>query len=126
MSGILFDHFIFKSRRFTHRTKTIVFALIVAVVVGTWWHFRDCAWGIEGPAGETMKGRKWRKVSRPSCDCCPRLALTHLAPARRAGTFTTRQWRDGIATLAPMMEALLSAEVIRVVFTHAGAKIDAM
>ncbi|POY73479.1 hypothetical protein BMF94_3416 [Rhodotorula taiwanensis] len=61
MSGILFDHFIFKSRRFTHRTKTIVFALIVAVVVGTWWYFRDCAWGIEGPAGETMKGRKWRK-----------------------------------------------------------------
>lgn len=62
MSGVLFDHFIFKSRRFTHRTKTIVFALIIAVVVGTWWYFQDCAWGIEGPAAKTMKGRKWRKV----------------------------------------------------------------
>lgn len=62
MSGVLFDHFIFKSRRFTHRTKTIFFALIIAIIVGTWWYFKDCAWGIEGPAAVTMKGRKWRKV----------------------------------------------------------------
>lgn len=62
MSGVLFDHFIFKSRRFTHRTKTIFFALVIGVVVGTWWFFRDCAWGIEGPAAQSMKGRKWRKV----------------------------------------------------------------
>lgn len=89
MSGVLFDHFIFKSRRFTHRTKTICFALIIAIIVGTWWYFKDCAWGIEGPAAVTMKGRKWRKVraSRSGTLSDPKLMIL----PHRLGTSTTRR-----------------------------------
>ncbi|GAA5830517.1 hypothetical protein JCM11251_002496 [Rhodosporidiobolus azoricus] len=61
MVGVLLDHFVFKSRRFPQRTKAIVFGIVAGAVVGTWWYFRATAWGIEGPAKEAMKGRKWRK-----------------------------------------------------------------
>ncbi|GAA5937672.1 hypothetical protein JCM3775_002095 [Rhodotorula graminis] len=60
MSGVLLDHFIFRSHRLTPRTKKVVFGLVAGAVVGTWWFFRACAWGIEGPAKD-MVGRKWRK-----------------------------------------------------------------
>lgn len=63
MSGVLLDHFIFRSHRLTPRTKKVAFALVAGAVVGTWWFFRACAWGIEGPA-KNMVGRKWRKVRR--------------------------------------------------------------
>lgn len=78
MVGVMLDHYIFKSRRFTPKTKWIVFGSVVFAVVGTFWLFRACAWGIEGahlrglvrerllmmiwwagPATD-MKGRKWR------------------------------------------------------------------
>ena len=62
LCGMLLDHFIFKSRRWTQRTKTIMFALVSGSIVGTWWFFRATAWGIEGPASD-MKWRKWRPVS---------------------------------------------------------------
>ncbi|GAA5971301.1 hypothetical protein JCM11641_008301 [Rhodosporidiobolus odoratus] len=61
MVGVLLDHFIFKSRRFPRRTKAIAFALVAGAIVGTFWWFRAAAWGIEGPAKESMWGRKWRK-----------------------------------------------------------------
>ncbi|GAA5856475.1 hypothetical protein JCM8547_008761 [Rhodosporidiobolus lusitaniae] len=61
MVGVLLDHFVFKSRRFPRRTKMIVFALVAGAIVGTFWFFRAAAWGIEGPAKETMKWHKWRK-----------------------------------------------------------------
>ncbi|GAA5892190.1 hypothetical protein JCM8208_001470 [Rhodotorula glutinis] len=60
MSGVLLDHFVFRSHRLTPRTKKVVFGLVAGAVVGTWWFFRACAWGIEGPAKD-MVGRKWRK-----------------------------------------------------------------
>lgn len=62
MAGNLLDHFIFKSRRFTERTKWIAFTLVAGSIVGTFWLFRACAWGIEGPAS-ALVGRRWRKVS---------------------------------------------------------------
>ncbi|GAA6041203.1 hypothetical protein JCM8097_008341 [Rhodosporidiobolus ruineniae] len=61
MVGVLLDHFVFKSRRFPRRTKAIVFGLVVGAIIGTFWYFHACAWGIEGPAEKTMAGRKWRK-----------------------------------------------------------------
>lgn len=65
MAGTLLDHFIFRSHRLTPRTKTIAFALVATAVVGTWWFFRACAWGIHGPAKD-LWGKKWRKVRRVS------------------------------------------------------------
>ncbi|BGP29202.1 Dolichyl-phosphate-mannose--protein mannosyltransferase 2 [Rhodotorula toruloides] len=61
MAGVLLDHFFFRSRRLTGRTKTLVFAIVAGAVVGTWWWFRACAWGIHGPASN-LWGRKWRKT----------------------------------------------------------------
>ncbi|KAL8277538.1 hypothetical protein RQP46_010093 [Phenoliferia psychrophenolica] len=60
MVGVLLDHYVFKSRRFTLKSKWIVFSAVAGLVVGTFFIFRACAWGIEGPASTTMKGRKWR------------------------------------------------------------------
>lgn len=60
MVGNLLDHFIFKSRRFTKRTKWIAFSFIAGSIIITFWIFRACAWGIEGPA-KNLVGRRWRK-----------------------------------------------------------------
>ncbi|GAA5981932.1 hypothetical protein JCM5350_006569 [Sporobolomyces pararoseus] len=60
MVGVLLDHFFFKSRRFTDRTKVGIFSIVAASIVGTFWFFRMCAWGIEGPA-KNLVGRKWRQ-----------------------------------------------------------------
>lgn len=62
LAGLMFDHYVFKSRRWTQRTKTIVFAVTAGAIVMTWWYFRKTAWGIDGNAAITMKGRKWRKT----------------------------------------------------------------
>jgi len=62
MSGLLIDHSVFTSRRLSERTKWIVFWVITSALVGTWWWFRDIAFGIEGPIGD-QKGLLWRKVS---------------------------------------------------------------
>ncbi|KAM0787088.1 hypothetical protein ACM66B_006346 [Microbotryomycetes sp. NB124-2] len=59
MVGHLLDHFVFKSRRLTNKFKYIVFSVVVTAVLGTFWLFRACAWGIQGPAKD-LKGRKWR------------------------------------------------------------------
>ena len=48
MTGHLLDHFVFKSRRWTDRTKWIVFLLVTGSVVGTFILFRATAWGIQG------------------------------------------------------------------------------
>ncbi|GAA5861924.1 hypothetical protein JCM1840_006876 [Sporobolomyces johnsonii] len=60
MVGVLLDHFFFKSRRLTHRTKVGVFTVVASAIVGTFWFFRMCAWGIEGPAKD-LWGRQWRQ-----------------------------------------------------------------
>ena len=84
MSGVLLDHFIFRSHRLTPRTKKVVFGLVAGAVVGTWWFFRACAWGIEGPAKD-MVGRKWRKVRFPLS-----LSLSLSVPhAQHASSFST-------------------------------------
>jgi dolichyl-phosphate-mannose-protein mannosyltransferase len=63
MAGNLLDHFIFKSRKFTPKAKAIIFTIIAASIIGVFFYFKDCAWGIDGTASIEMKGRKWRKVS---------------------------------------------------------------
>lgn len=48
MTGHLLDHFVFKSRRWTDRTKRIVFLFVTGSVVLTFLLFRATAWGIRG------------------------------------------------------------------------------
>ncbi|KDE06245.1 hypothetical protein MVLG_03404 [Microbotryum lychnidis-dioicae p1A1 Lamole] len=58
--GGLLDHFVFKSRRLTQRTKWIVFLAVSGSVLFTFWWFHETAFGIEGPATK-LKYRTWRK-----------------------------------------------------------------
>jgi dolichyl-phosphate-mannose-protein mannosyltransferase len=62
MTGVLLDHFFFKSKKFTKKTKIGIFTIVATLIIGTGWYFRMCAWGIEGPAKE-LSGRKWREVN---------------------------------------------------------------
>lgn len=72
MVGFLLDHFVFKSRRWTLRTKWIVFTLVAGAVVGTFLWFRECAWGIEGALLSSLKYRAG------SVNSAPKLTLTSL------------------------------------------------
>jgi dolichyl-phosphate-mannose--protein O-mannosyl transferase len=62
MFAHMLDHFIFSSRRISQRTKAIVFAVVGGVIVGTFWWFRNIAFGMEGPIVDHW-GLRWRKVS---------------------------------------------------------------
>jgi hypothetical protein len=61
MLSHLLDHFIFSSRRFTTRTKGIVFGVITFIIFATWWWFKGVSFGIAGPIND-HKGLQWRKV----------------------------------------------------------------
>ncbi|TFK63763.1 glycosyltransferase family 39 protein [Pluteus cervinus] len=60
MLAHLLDHFVFSSRRLTHKVKTIVFGVSAGLVVLSWWWFRAVAFGIDGPIEEYW-GVGWRK-----------------------------------------------------------------
>lgn len=60
MVGHLFNHFVFAAR-ISEKTKWIVFAAAVSVIVGVFWWFRGIAFGITGPIGDYW-GLGWRKV----------------------------------------------------------------
>jgi dolichyl-phosphate-mannose-protein mannosyltransferase len=62
MTAHLLDHFVFTSRLLTERTKWIVFGIVGGAVFGTFWWFKDIAFGITGPIAD-YKGLAWRKVS---------------------------------------------------------------
>jgi dolichyl-phosphate-mannose-protein mannosyltransferase len=62
MVGLLLDHFVFKSRRLTQKFKWLVFFVVAGSVIGTFFWFKDCAFGIEGPANK-LNYVRWRKVS---------------------------------------------------------------
>lgn len=62
MLAHLLDHFIFSSRRYTTKTKSIIFGICAGSVILTFWWFKGLAFGIEGPINE-HKGLLWRKVS---------------------------------------------------------------
>jgi dolichyl-phosphate-mannose-protein mannosyltransferase len=61
MLSHLLDHFIFSSRRFTTKTKGIVFGVIAFIIAATWWWFKGVSFGITGPVND-HKGLGWRKV----------------------------------------------------------------
>lgn len=61
MSGFCLDHFVFTSRRFSHRAKTVVFCLVAGSVCFAGFWLRACAWGIDGPI-DKYKWRVFRKV----------------------------------------------------------------
>ncbi|KAF5322974.1 hypothetical protein D9611_009308 [Ephemerocybe angulata] len=61
MFGHVLDHFIFSSRRFSARTKAIVFGVLVSILVATFWWFSGVAFGIDGPVNEHW-GLKWRET----------------------------------------------------------------
>ncbi|KAG9094341.1 Protein O-mannosyltransferase 2 [Ceratobasidium sp. 370] len=60
MVGHLFNHFVFAAR-ISERTKWVVFAIAVSLVVGVFWWFRGIAFGITGPIGDYW-GLGWRKT----------------------------------------------------------------
>jgi hypothetical protein len=62
MLAHLLDHFIFSSHRLSRRTKTIVFTIVAGAIVGTFWWFRNVAFGLDGPISDHW-GLRWRKVS---------------------------------------------------------------
>lgn len=61
MLSHVLDHFIFSSRRYTKKTKNIVFGVLAFIVVFNFWWFKGLAFGIHGPIGD-YKGLQWRKV----------------------------------------------------------------
>lgn len=62
MAGHLLDHFIFSSRKLSHKTKAITFGVISFLIVANFWWFRGVAFGIDG-AIESHWGLLWRNVS---------------------------------------------------------------
>ena len=61
MLSHVLDHFIFSSRRYTKKTKNIVFGVLVFIVVFNFWWFKGLAFGVQGPIGD-YKGLQWRNV----------------------------------------------------------------
>lgn len=61
MLSHVLDHFIFSSKRYTKKTKNIVFGVLAFIVVLNFWWFKGVVFGIHGPIGE-HKGLQWRKV----------------------------------------------------------------
>lgn len=68
MLSHVLDHFIFSSKRYTTKTKSIVFGVLSFILLFTFWWFKDVAFGIEGPVNET-KGLQWREVRRFPISC---------------------------------------------------------
>ncbi|KAJ7746561.1 glycosyltransferase family 39 protein [Mycena metata] len=61
MFGHLLDHFIFSSRRLTHRQKSISFGICAGSLLLCFWWFKGVAFGIDGPISE-HRGLLWRKT----------------------------------------------------------------
>lgn len=61
MLAHVFDHFIFSSKRYTQKTKSIAFGVIAGVITFTFWWFKGVAFGIDGPVNDHW-GLEWRKV----------------------------------------------------------------
>ncbi|KAF8800036.1 dolichyl-phosphate-mannose-protein mannosyltransferase [Phlegmacium glaucopus] len=59
MLSHVLDHFIFSSKRYTKKTKNIVFGVLASIVVFTFWWFKGVVFGITGPIAE-HKGLQWR------------------------------------------------------------------
>lgn len=62
MTAHLFDHFVFTSRRWSERTKWIVFGVFTFGIVANFWWFRGLAFGVDGPIKDYW-GVLWREVS---------------------------------------------------------------
>ena len=62
MLAHLIDHFAFASKRWSEKTKWIIFGVCVFNIVGCFWWFRGVAFGIDGPIVDYW-GLQWRKVS---------------------------------------------------------------
>ncbi|KZV66535.1 glycosyltransferase family 39 protein [Peniophora sp. CONT] len=61
MAGHLIDHFIFRPKRITERTKNITFAVLTVAIIANFWWFRSMAWGMDGPIRNHW-GMAWRKT----------------------------------------------------------------
>ena len=61
MLSHVLDHFIFSSKRYTTKTKAIIFGVLSSILLFTFWWFKGAAFGISGPIAE-HKGLLWRKV----------------------------------------------------------------
>jgi dolichyl-phosphate-mannose--protein O-mannosyl transferase len=61
MLSHVLDHFIFSSKRYTKKTKNVIFGVVGFIIVFNFWWFKGVVFGIPGPIGE-HKGLQWRKV----------------------------------------------------------------
>lgn len=61
MFAHLVDHFVFSAKRWSERVKWVVFGILVAILVGSFWWFKGIAFGIEGPINNHW-GLRWRQV----------------------------------------------------------------
>jgi dolichyl-phosphate-mannose-protein mannosyltransferase len=61
MLSHVLDHFIFSSKRYTTKTKAIIFGVLSSILLFTFWWFKGAAFGIPGPIAD-HKGLLWRKV----------------------------------------------------------------
>jgi len=60
MAAHVLDHFVFTAHRLSERTKSIVFIVVAAAIVGNFWWFRGVTWGMDGPISDHW-GLQWRK-----------------------------------------------------------------
>ena len=61
MLSHVLDHFIFSSKRYTKKTKNIIFGVLAFIIIATFWWFKGVVFGIKGPISE-HKRLQWRKV----------------------------------------------------------------
>ena len=64
MFAHVLDHCFFTAKRFSDKTKNIIFGVNVFLQLAMFYWFKELAWGIEGPIHE-YKHRGWRSVSFP-------------------------------------------------------------
>ena len=96
MLAHLLDHFVFSSRRFSLRTKQIVFGVCVFTIVGTFWWFKGVAFGIDGPINDHW-GLKWRSVRLRLVVRLPRSELTAVSSCR-IGTYIMSNYRISMSS----------------------------
>lgn len=62
MFAHVLDHCFFSTKRFSEKTKNIIFGVNVFLQLAMFYWFKELAWGIEGPVSD-YKHRGWRSVS---------------------------------------------------------------
>ena len=62
MFAHVLDHCFFSAKRFSEKSKNVIFGVNVFLQLAMFYWFKELAWGIEGPISE-YQHRGWRSVS---------------------------------------------------------------